>query len=74
MHVNVSSVALGIVLTQPREGVLDHPIAFARRKLSTIEKNYMTMEREGFAMVYAFQTFRHYLLGGNFQMYTIIQR
>ena len=70
VHVDASSVTLFIVLTQPREGALDHPIAFGSKKLSTEEKNYTTMEREGLAMVYVLQKFRHYLLGGNFQMYT----
>ena len=28
------------------------------------------MEREGLMMVYALQKFKHYLLGGHFQMYT----
>ena len=66
VHVNASSIALGIVLTQLGEGALDHPIAFMSRKLSTVEKNYTTMEREGLTMVYALQKFRHYLLGGHF--------
>ena len=51
------------------EGSIGHPIAFARSKLSTTEKNYTTMEREGLAMVYALQKFRHYLVAGNFKMY-----
>ena len=58
---------LGVILTQPGEGEIDHPIAFASRKLSIPEKNYATTEREGLAMVYALQKFRHYLLGGIFQ-------
>ena len=66
VHVDVPSVPLGIVLTQPREGALDHPISFSSIKLSTTEKNYTTMERECLTMVYALQKFRHYLLGGNF--------
>ena len=70
VHVGVSSIALDIVLTQLGEGALDHPIAFASRKISTIEKNYMTIEREALAMVYVLQKFRHYLLGGHFKMYT----
>ena len=53
VHFDASSVELRIVLTQPGEGALDHPIAFASRKLSTIEKNFRTTEREGLAMVYA---------------------
>ena len=69
VHVDTSSVALGTVLKQPGEGALEHPIAFASRKLFMTKKNYMTTEREGLAMVYALHKFRHYLLGGNFKMY-----
>ena len=57
VHVNASSIALGIVLAQTCVGNIDHPIAFASRKLSTAEKNYTTIEREGLAMVYALQKF-----------------
>ena len=63
-------VALGMVLMYPGEGSIDNPIAFARRKLSIVEKTYTTKEREGLAMVYALQKFIHYLLGGHFKMYT----
>ena len=55
VHVDASSVTLSIVLTQPGEGVLDHPIAFSSRKLSIKENNYTMIEREGLAMVYALQ-------------------
>ena len=41
VHVNASSIALRVVLAQPR-GVLDHPIAFSSRKLSLVERNYTT--------------------------------
>ena len=57
MHVDASSIALGIVLAQLGEGNIDHPIYFASRKLSTAEKNYTTTEHEGLAMVYALQKF-----------------
>jgi hypothetical protein len=45
VHVDASSIALGIVLAHPGEGDLDHPISFARRKLSSTEQNYTTTER-----------------------------
>ena len=61
---------MGFILAQPGEGDLDHPIAYASRKLSFAEQNYTTMEREVVAMVYALQKFRHYLLGGHFKMLT----
>ena len=35
VHVDVLSVALGVLLAHPGEGAIDHPIAFASRKLST---------------------------------------
>ena len=70
MHVDASSIPLGVVLAQPGEGNLDHPIAYASRNLSFVEQNYTTTEREGLVMVYALQKFRHYLLGGHFKMFT----
>ncbi len=53
-HVQVDSscIALGVMLTQAGEGEMNHPIAFASRKLSKAERNYSTNEREGLAMVY----------------------
>jgi hypothetical protein len=70
VHVDASSIALGAVLTQLGEGVLDHPIAFASRILSATKHNYTTIECEGLEMVYALKTFRHYVLGSHFKMYT----
>jgi hypothetical protein len=69
VHVDASSIALGAVLTQLGSRDIDHPIAFASRNISTSEMNYTTTEREGLAMVYALQNFRHYLLGGHFKMF-----
>jgi len=70
VHVDATSIALGIILAQLGDGAIDHPIAFASRKLSSEERNYTTTEREGLAMVYALQKFRHYLLGSHFKMFT----
>ena len=42
VHVDASSIALGIILAQPGEGGIDHPIAFASRMLSSTERNYTT--------------------------------
>jgi hypothetical protein len=70
VHVDASSLALVVVLAQPGEGDIDHPLAFSSRKLSTTEVNYNTTEREGLAMVYAMQKLCHYLLGGHFKVFT----
>ena len=63
VHVDASSIALGIILAQPGEGGLDHPISFASRKLSSTECNYTTTEREGSTMVCALQKFLTLSLG-----------
>ena len=65
----VQHIALGTILAQLEEG-LDRPIAFASRMFSSVEHNYTTIERQGLAMVYAQQKFRHYMLGVHFKMYT----
>jgi hypothetical protein len=52
VHVDAFAISLREILTQPRESDIDHPIAFARRNLSYLEKKYNTTEREGLAMVY----------------------
>ena len=70
VHVDASSTALGVILAQPGKGGLDHPISFASRKLSSTERNYTMIEREGLVTVYALQKFRHYLLGAYFKMFT----
>jgi hypothetical protein len=57
VHVDESSISLGVVLAQLRAGDIDHPLAFASRNLSTAEINYTTTEREGLAMVYVLQKF-----------------
>jgi hypothetical protein len=59
VHVNASSIALGAMLAQKGVGDIDHLLAFASRNLSTAKINYTTTEREGLAMVYALQKFRH---------------
>ena len=69
VHVDASSIALGIVLAQSGEGNINHPNSFASRKLSIAEKNYTTTKQEGLAMVYALQKFQHYLLGSHFKMF-----
>jgi hypothetical protein len=70
VHADASTIALGAILAQPGAGDLDHPIVFTSKKLSDSGQNYNTMEREGLAMVYALQKFRHYLFGKIFKMFT----
>jgi len=70
LHIDASSIALGVVLDQPRDTSVDHPVYFASLKLSTAEQNYTTTEWEALEMVYSLQKFCHYLLGGTFKFFT----
>ena len=54
---------------KPGDGAMDHPIYFTSRKLSQAERNYTMTEREGLAMIYSLQKFRHYLLGSHFNFF-----
>jgi hypothetical protein len=74
VHVDASSIKLGAMLAQPGTRDIDYPLAFSSRKLSTTEINYTTTEREGLAMVYGLQKFRHYLLGRQFKILLITPR
>jgi hypothetical protein len=49
---------------------MDHPIYFVSQNLSQEERNYTMTEREGLAMIYALQKFRHYLLSSHFKLFT----
>jgi len=66
---DASNAALGAVLSQGPPGK-DLPISFASRALSDTEKRYSTIEKEFLAIVWATKTFRSYLLGRHFTVYT----
>ena len=57
VHIDASGITLGVVLAQPGETTVDHPVYFACRKLSNVERNYTNKEREALAMVYSLQKF-----------------
>ena len=65
VHTYASDVAIGGVLVQ--EG---HPIVYKSRKLLDRERRYPTHEKEMAAVVHCLKTWKHYLLGRHFTMYT----
>ena len=56
-----SGVALAVVLGQ-RKNKIRHPIYYASNALNEPQKNYKVTEKELLAIVFAFETFRSYLL------------
>ena len=66
VFIDASDIAIGSALMHLEEPNWYRPVYYASRKLSTIERNYSTIEREALGMVYSINKFRHYLLGKNF--------
>ncbi|KAE8692579.1 hypothetical protein F3Y22_tig00110831pilonHSYRG00022 [Hibiscus syriacus] len=62
---DASDVAIGGVLMQ--EG---HPVAYESRKLNETERRYTVHEKEMTAVVHCLRTWRHYLLGSKFILFT----
>ena len=55
-------MAFGVVLGQRKNKIL-HPIYYASKALNEAQKNYIVTEQDFFAVVFAFEKFRSYLLG-----------
>lgn len=66
---DASNVAIGAVLSQMFEGK-ERPIAFLSRTLSRAEENYSATAKELLGIYFAAKTFRPYLYGKKFTIYT----
>jgi hypothetical protein len=54
------------MLIQNHDGTINKPIYYVSRFMIGFENNYSSTNKEAFAMIYAIQKFRHYLLGNTF--------
>ena len=70
VETDASGFALGAVLFQTDENGESRPVAFTSRKLNSAERNYPTHEQELLAVVHALKTWRYYLDGSHFVVYT----
>jgi hypothetical protein len=70
VETDASGFALGAVLFQTDEHGESRPVAFTSRKLNPAERNYPTHEQELLAVVHALKTWRYYLDGSHFIVYT----
>ena len=44
IHVDASTYAIGCILSQPRDNIMDFPICYASRQLNAAQRNYSTIE------------------------------
>ncbi len=63
VYCDASGEAVGSTLSQLDENGHDHPIHFASRQFTSVEKNYTMTEQEGLAVIFSLKKFHHYLLG-----------
>lgn len=66
LKTDASNVALGAILSNEN----DKPVAYASRSLNSHERNYPVIDKELLAICFAVKTFRTYLYGRKFIIYT----
>ena len=70
LQVDASNRGLGAILSQQDKEGLEHPIAYASRKLQPREEKLSTTEKECLGIVWAVELFRYYLFGRKFRRQT----
>ena len=67
---DVSPYGIGAVLSHLMEDDSERPVEFASRTLSSAERNYAKIEKEGLAIIFGIKRFQLYLYGRKFNLVT----
>jgi hypothetical protein len=68
VHIDALNNFIGAMLVQNHEDTIDKPIYYASKLMIRTENNYLTIEKETFAMIYVLKKSHHYLLGNKFTL------
>lgn len=66
---DASETGLGAVLYQECDGI-EHPVAYASKSLTTVQRSYFTTEKELLAVIFGIEKFRSYVEGTHFTVET----
>lgn len=70
LHTDASDYAIGAVLCQVDDRGVERVVQYISHQLNPIQRRWATIEKEAYAVVYALQKLRPYLLGAEFTVYT----
>lgn len=63
LQVDASATGAGAVLLQEDEQDIDHPVSYFSKKFTLYQKQYSTIEKKAFALLFALQHFDLYVGG-----------
>jgi len=67
---DASEYAVGCCLSQLNDNGVEQPIAFASAKLTDTQTRWSTLEKEAYAVIYAFKQFDHLIFGAHVDVFT----
>jgi transposase InsO family protein len=70
LYVDACNYAVGAVLVQMDDHGIERPIQYISHQLSSVQRKWATIEKEAYALIYALQKLRPYLLGAEYTIYT----
>lgn len=70
LYTDASDYSLGAILVQQDEAGIDRPVHLLSARFNPAQRNYPTIEKEAYALIYALVKLRPYLYGAQFTIFT----